>query len=101
MRIGLAGQGMDECDVVGQFGEARDQVADPLAGLSALAEWILRPRQISRWALERHRGTAFERLAIHANELWLVVPRLQLAHCAGTKNHDDVLRASRMHTHLL
>ena len=62
--VAFAGQRMNEGDVVGEFCEMRDQVGDHLAGLAARTEFILRPSEIARRALKRHRGSARQRLVV-------------------------------------
>ena len=85
---------MHERDVVREFGEIRDQVADPFAGLAVLAEAVLGPGQVARRALERHGRPARQRFAVPLDQLGFVVPGLELTHRAGTEDHDDVLRLS-------
>lgn len=64
VRVGRAGERVDEGDFVRESGEVRNQVADPLAGPPVLAEGVLRAREISRRALERDGGTAGQRLVV-------------------------------------
>ena len=85
VRVGLAGERMDERNVVGQLREMRDHVGNHLAGLAARAELVLRPGKISGRSLERHRRTAGQRLAVPLDQLGLVVPRFQLAHGSAQK----------------
>ena len=89
--VALTGEGMNESDVVGQFGQVRDEVRDHLAGLSARSERVLRAGQISGRSLERHGGSARHGLVVPTVELRLVVPGFELADRPGAKNHDDVL----------
>ena len=61
----LAGQRVDEGDVVGQLRQMRDQIGDHLAGLAARAELVLRPGQIAGrpWNVTAVRRAAACRLA--------------------------------------
>ena len=83
---------MHERDVVSEFREMRDHVADPLASLAALAKRVLRPCEIARRSLEGHGGASGQRFVVPLDQLWLVVPGLQLADRACAKDDDDVLR---------
>ena len=88
--VALAGERMDKGDVVGQFGEVRDEVRDHLAGLPARSERILRSGQVSGRSLERHSRSARHGFVIPAVELRFVVPSLQLADGPGAKDNNDI-----------
>ena len=96
VRVRLARQGMDEGDLVGQLGEVGNQVADPFSRCAALAERILRPREIPRRSLEGHRRTTRKRFIIPLDQLGFVVPSLELADGSGAEDHDHVLRLRRV-----
>ncbi len=82
---------MDERDVVGQLGEMRNQIADPFAGLAALAKRVLRASEIAGRSLKGDLWSAGERLVVPLDEFRLVVPGFELADGARAEDDDDVL----------
>ena len=91
MRVALAGERVNEGDVVGELRQVRDQVRDHLPCLTAWTKFILGPGEIAGRSLERHGGSAGKRLPIVLDQLRLVVPSLELTHGPGAENNDDVL----------
>ena len=93
--VGLAGQGVHKSKIIRQLRQMRDHVAHPLPRLPPLTEGILRPCQVPGGALKRHRWTAGQRLVVPLDQLWLVIPSLQLAHRPRAENDDHVLGLRR------
>ena len=93
--VRLARERMHEGQVVGQFREMRDQVADHFSRTAAGAKRILWSREIPRGTLKGHGGSARQRLTVPFDQLRLVVPGFQLADRSGAENYDDVLRLRR------
>ena len=92
VRVAFAGERVHEGDVIGEFGEVRDHLRDPLAGLSSLPEGVLRASEFAGGTLEGDWGAILERLSVHADEFGFVVPCLELADGACAEDHDDTVR---------
>ena len=86
---------MNEGDFVGEAGQVRDHLRHHLPGLAARLEFVLRPGEIPRRPLERHRRSTGERLVVVLHKLRLPVPGLELADSTGTEDHEHALGPRR------
>ena len=85
--IGLRGQRVNEAQVVGAFGQVRQQVRDVLAGLPPRPEFPGALGQVAVFALESDQLLdTGHRLAVALPELGLVVPGIEMADRAGAED---------------
>ena len=93
MRVGLAREGVDEAHVIGQRTEMRHEIGDHLARLAA---WTELPRALGQGSLCALEGDeslcAGHVLAVAFDEFGLVVKGVELAACAGAKDHQHAFR---------
>src|SRR5262249_43239899 len=88
--VRLRGQRMDEAHLVGAFGQMGQQVRDPFAAFTALAEGPWATREVAVFALERDQLVdTRQRLAVALPEGRLVVPGVEVADSARTEDVQD------------
>ena len=81
---------MDKGKIVRQFREVRNHVTDPLPGFATLPEFVLWSSKVSRRSLKGHRRSTGKWLVIPLDEIWFVIPGLQLTHRPRTEDHNDI-----------
>src|SRR5436190_1420059 len=85
---------MDKAHLVGQLGPAGRQVGERFAALSARPEAPARLGQVALLPLKSYRGR-WHWLAIAANQLRLVIERIEVANRTRAKDHEDPARLGR------
>jgi hypothetical protein len=96
VRVRLAGQRMDEAQVVGQLGHVWQQVRDHLAALAAGAEFPRRTRQVAVLALKCDQlAIARQRLPVPLDQLRLEVPSINVTQRPGAEDDENLLSPGR------
>ena len=90
MCVRLAGERVNEGEIIRELREMRDHVAHPLAGLTALAEGVLRACEIACGPLERDGRATGQGLVVPLDEFGFVVPGFKLADGTGAEDDDHV-----------
>ena len=90
MSVAPGGHGMDEAELVGQFGQVREQLGNVFARLPARFEFVRAFGQVALFSLEGDEFVAAgHRLAVALDQFGFVIPSINVAARAGTEEEQN------------